>query len=195
MKKALIFCLILMLPADALAAYRIYLKNGSDIPEVHSYEEKGDKVNIYFSGGTVTIMKNDILRIEGEETEELRPAPAFSPDDRQPEEEKNQESPEATNVPSPAQETANEKSVEIKALNTELDTINSDLRAAEEKESELVATINERAARRTRYNTMQYKQLEKELAPLRQDLHSVKQRKADLIKKRSEIENKIRSLE
>jgi chromosome segregation ATPase len=195
MKKVLIFCLILMLPADALAAYKIYLKNGSDIPEVHSYEEKGDKVNIYFSGGTLTIMKKDILRIEGEETEELRPAPAFSPDDWQPEEEKKKESPEATNMPSPVQETANEKSVEIKALNTELDTINSDLRAAEEKESKLVATINERAARRIGYNTMQYKQLEKELAPLRQDLHSVEQRKADLIKKRSEIENKVRSLE
>jgi chromosome segregation ATPase len=195
MKRVLIFCLILMLPAYALAAYKIYLKNGSDIPEVHSYEEKGDKVNIYFSGGTLTIMKKDILKIEGEETEELISAPVFSPDDRQPEEEKKQEIPEAANMPSPAQETANEKSAEIYALKTELDTINSDLRAAEEKEKRLVTAINERAAKRTRYNTMQYRQLEKDLEPLRQDLYSVKQRKADLIKKRSEIENQIKSLE
>jgi len=48
MKKILFIVLILLIPVCAAAEYKIYLKNGSVISEVRSYEEKNGDVIVYF---------------------------------------------------------------------------------------------------------------------------------------------------
>src|SRR4030043_213672 len=70
MIQILLVILILLLPASSEAAYKIYLKNGSVISGVHSYEKKGGEVTVYFSRGSMAVSEKDILKIV--ETEEAR---------------------------------------------------------------------------------------------------------------------------
>ena len=63
--------LVLLLPVYSEAAYRIILQNGSSIDGVRSYSKSGNDINLYFDTGSMTILKKDVLRIEG--TEEALP--------------------------------------------------------------------------------------------------------------------------
>jgi hypothetical protein len=192
MKRFFIFLVILLLPVSSWAAYRIYLHNGSEISGVKSYEEAGDEVYLYLDAGSVTVSKKDILKIEGKEspvsvsgpTEENKSGP-----------EERQESPRETGPSTAPGEAVDAKSTRIAELKAELNSINSEIRAAEEQEAQSVAVINEKTGARSKYNIYQLRQLETELGPIRQELSAAQQRKAELNKKRSEIEAELRTLE
>lgn len=190
MKRVILFILIFLLSASAEAAYKIYLKNGSVISDVDSYEERGEEVNIFFSTGSMMILKKDILKIEGKESME-REIPATEI----PEVQQKKDKPEETAVQPQSREPDYDKTARINSLRTELDSVITEIKAVQEEESRLVATINEKQGRRFNYNLIQLKQLEKELEPLRQDLSTVQQKKAELQQKKSSIESEINSLQ
>jgi hypothetical protein len=70
MKKIIFFVVILLIPVCASAAYTIYLKNGSVISDVRTYNEAGGEFSVYFQTGSMVIPRSDILRITGDETPE-----------------------------------------------------------------------------------------------------------------------------
>ena len=215
MKKILFIVLILLIPVCAAAEYKIYLKNGSVISEVRSYEEKNGDVIVYFGTGSMTISQKDILKIGGTEPAEKETQKTDvtdiqqrqerterAPDQSQPrvqsQEQPRVQSQDQSRTQSQeqprTQEPGNDKSNKIDALRTELQSVISEIKAAEEQEAGLVTTINQKTGRRFSYNLIQMKQLEKEVDPLKQELYGVQQKKADLIQKKSSIESEIRLL-
>ncbi len=189
MKRFFLFMTILLIPVSSLAAYKVYLSNGSVISDVTSYDEVGDKVDIYFSTGYMSVPKKDVLKIEGTESPRKESATEEEGSVTQPE--RRPEVPQETAVPPTPSAPADDKGARVSELKAEWDSINAEIKSAEEQEAKLVSEINEKTG-----NSMyQVDQLEKELEPLRQDLNTVQQKKADLAKRMSEIENELRSLE
>ena len=186
MIQILLVILILLLPASSEAAYKIYLKNGSVISGVRSYEKKGAEVTVYFSGGSMAISEEDILNIEGTETleEDLQT--------KEQEKEEKQERPE--DAVAPSQAPVDDKSARVNALMADLDAVNTEIRAIEAEEAKLVASINEKRGKKF-YNVIQLRQIEKETAPLQQELVSIQQKKADLIQRKASIEGELRALQ
>ncbi|MFZ3136892.1 MAG: hypothetical protein WA126_05810 [Thermodesulfovibrionales bacterium] len=210
MKKILFIVLILLIPVYAAAEYKIYLKNGSVISEVKSYEEMNGDVILYFGAGSMTISQKDILKIGGTEPaeketqktditdiqqrqERTERAPDQSQSRTQPQEQPRTQSQEQPRTQS--QETGNDRSNQINALRTELQSVISEIKALEEQEASLVTTINQKTGRRFSYNLIQIKQLEKEVEPLKQELYGVQQKKAELVQRKSSIESELRLLE
>jgi hypothetical protein len=70
MIQVLLFIFILLLSFPADAAYKVYLRNGSAISGVSSYEKRDGEVIIYFGGGSMGIPEKDILKIEDTEAPE-----------------------------------------------------------------------------------------------------------------------------
>jgi len=186
MIQILLVILILLLPASSEAAYKIYLKNGSVISGVRSYEKKGGEVTVYFSGGSIAISEKDILKIEGTETleEDLQT--------KEQEKEEKQERPE--DAVAPSQAPVDDKSARVNVLMADLDAVSTDIRAVEAEEARLVASINEKRGKKY-YNVIQLRQIEKETAPLQQELVSIQQKKADLIQRKASIEGELRALQ
>ena len=208
MKKILFIVLILLIPVCAAAEYKIYLKNGSVISEVRSYEEKNGDVIVYFGTGSMTISQKDILKIGGTEPAEKETQKTDVTDIQQQQERterapdqsqsrtQSQEQPRTQSQEQPrTQEPGNDKSNQINALRTELQSVISEIKTAEEQEAGLVTTINQKTGRRFSYNLIQIKQLEKEVEPLKQQLYAVQQKKAELVQRKSSIESELRLLE
>ena len=208
MKKILFIVLILLIPVYAAAEYKIYLKNGSVISEVRSYEEKNGDVIVYFGTGSMTISQKDILKIGGTEPAEKETQKTDVTDIQQRQERterapdqsqsrtQSQEQPRTQSQEQPrTQEPGNDKSNQINALRTELQSVISEIKTAEEQEAGLVTTINQKTGRRFSYNLIQIKQLEKEVEPLKQQLYAVQQKKAELVQRKSSIESELRLLE
>ena len=187
MKKICLILLVLLLPAYSYAAYKIYLKNGSALSGVNSYQERGGEVYLYFSSGSMTIRKNDILKIEEKEYSETEAPVIATPDTVE-----KKESPEARQSPSQVPQQEDERTVKVRALQAELNSVSSGIRETEEQETGFVAAINEKTGRRTSYNLVQIRQLEKELEPLRRDLSAVQQKKAALMQRKAALEDEIR---
>lgn len=187
MKKIVLIALILLLPVYAGAAYKIYLKNGSVIKGVSSYQEKGREVTIYFSTGSMVIPKENILKIEEKES----PGSESVPEEKEEVQQKQEKAGEPT-APSQTPEPATDRNARMDELKAELDSVNAEISSAEKEEARLTASINEKTGSRFQYNLIQIKQLEKELEPLRQELSDVQQKKAELIKRRDEIEAEMR---
>ncbi len=189
MIQILLVILILLLPASSEAAYKIYLKNGSVISGVRSYEKKGGEVTVYFSGGSIAISEKDILKIEGTETleEDLQ-----TKEQGKEEKQEKQERPE--DAVAPSQAPVDDKSARVNALMADLDAVNTEIRAIEAEEAKLVASINEKRGKKF-YNVIQLRQIEKETAPLQQELVSIQQKKADLIQRKASIEGELRALQ
>jgi chromosome segregation ATPase len=186
MIQILLVILILLLPASSEAAYKIYLKNGSVISGVHSYEKKGGEVTVYFSRGSMAVSEKDILKIEGTETleEDLQT--------KEQEKEEKQERPEDAVIPSQAP--VDDKSARVNALMADLDAVSTEIRAVEAEEARLVASINEKRGKKY-YNVIQLRQIEKETEPLQQELVSIQQKKADLIQRKASFEGELRALQ
>lgn len=180
----LLFFLILSLPVSSQASYMVYLKNGSVISGVSSYEKTDGEVNILFRGGSIGIPENDILKIEETEIPEkdfrLKEIPG-----------KQEEIPPP--VAPPPSETVDESS-RVDALKSELESINLDLKAVEEEEARAREAINEKTKRKS-YDYFQEKKLERELEPLQQDLFSIQQRKSGLMQRKSSLEGELKALE
>jgi len=185
MVQLLLFILILLMPVFSDAAYKIYLKNGSVISEVGSYERKGGEVTVYFREGSIRISENDIQKIE--ETE------SFEKELRSKETTEIQQKP--TEVAPAPQVPVDDKGTRASALRAELDAVYAEIRALEEQEARLVAQINEIRGRRFTYNYFQLKQMEKETEPLQKELFTVQQKKEQLRQKKTSLENELRALE
>jgi hypothetical protein len=147
-----LFILILLLPAYSEAAYKIYLKNGSVIEGVGSYEKRDGEVILNIGRGNFGISEKEILKIE--ETEALEKD--FSAKEL-PEEEKTRGIPYDDS-------TIAEKGARVNALKADLEAINSELKAVEENEAGIKASIDEqkRVPRRTR----RYPNLDQNFYPL-----------------------------
>jgi hypothetical protein len=179
-----LFILILLLPVSSEAAYKIYLKNGSVISRVKTYEKKGGEVTIYLGGGSMMISEKDILKIEGTETieEELSPKETI-------------EKPSKPVGAAPPPAPADDKSARVNALKADLAAVYSEIRNAETEEIRLTTTINEMKSKRFSYNHYQLKQLEKETEPLQQELLTIQQKKIELIEKKNALEDELRALQ
>ena len=197
MKRLILLLLILLLPSYTVAAYKIYLKNGAEIPDVKTYSESGGDVYLYFSSGQMVVPKKDILRIEGSETTEPQTEtgePESSHDTRtSPEVRTPQEQPAGTESSSPAD--TDNKAARLSELRTEHDSIISELRDVQAQESRLVKDINEKTGRRFSYNLIQMKQLEKEVEPLNTELVNVQQRRSELLQRKEAVEKEISQLQ
>jgi hypothetical protein len=188
MVQILLFILMLFLPVTSEAAYTIYLKNGSEISGINSYEKKGGEVIIYFGGGSIGIPEKDILKIESTEA----PERDFTQEEVSvPETEKS-----APSVPSiPAEERAvSETADRANKLQADLDAINAELRTVEDKESTIKAALEEKTSSRQNWNPYQYGYLQREVEPLQQELSTVQQRKGELVQRKAYIEGELQSL-
>ncbi len=120
-----LFSMAFLFAAQAHAAYRIYLKNGSVISGVGSYARSDGNIEFSIGGGTVGIPVKDIAKIEKYEEEGgTVEAPAYAP----PAKEKNKTTPQA-GQPGPS-------SGQKKAIRDRLAGINRRLEKIKEKEAE-----------------------------------------------------------
>lgn len=174
------FLLLVALPSLAEAAYTIYLKNGSVIRGISSYESRNGEVILYIGGGSIGVNKDEILKIKETGGTEL--------DIRA------KEGIDKEEVPMPAPQEEDRES-RIKMLQDELDSVTTEIRKLEVDEGRLVEEINQKRGRRFKYNIYQLKQLEKETEPLQQELYNVQEKKNELLERRSAIENELRTLQ
>ncbi len=183
-----VLLLVLLLPVTSEATYKVFLKNGSVISGVSSYEKRNGDVNIFFGGGSIGIPGDDILKIEETESPEKDFRSGESSATQMPE--------TGPSAPSPPQETPTpDNSAKINALKAELETVNSDLSAVDAEEAGLVKAINDRKSVRLTYNTLQLKQLESDLAPLQQQLSEAQVRKGALLQQKANIEANLQALQ
>lgn len=184
MIQLFLIILILLLPVYSDAAYKIYLKNGSVISGVSSFEKKAGEVTVYFNGGSIGISEKDIVKIEETGAPER--------DFRSQEIPEKQEKPEAA---ASSKESSSDKSARVSALRTQLESITSEIKTTEEEEARITASINEKRGKRFKYNIYQLRQLEKEVEPLQQELFTIQQKKGELLQRRASIEGELKAME
>jgi hypothetical protein len=184
MLPILLWVLILLFPVCSDAAYKIYLKNGSVISGVSSYEKSNGDVDIFFGGGSMGIPAKDILKIEETETREMDFRMQQAPGGRE----------EAPPPLPPPTETI-DKSPQVNSLKTQIEGVDAELKATETEEADLVKQINDRKGVRLSYNSLQMRQLESDLAPLRQQLSDVQMKKGALLQKKADMEAQLRALQ
>jgi len=181
MLAILLMMVLLLMPVYSEAAYKIYLKNGSVISGVSSYEKRGGEVIINFDAGSMGISEAEILKIEETKAPEIE----FTPKER----------PEEKAAPLETPSPAVDRYARITALRSDLDSIDAQLKQVEDDEARIKASIDEKRGKRHKYNIYQLKKLESELEPLQQQLSTIQQRKVELLQRRASIEGEIRSLE
>ncbi len=207
MKKIIFFVVILLIPVCAGAAYTIYLKNGSVISDVRSYNEAGEEISVYFQTGAMVIPRRDILRITGEETpEKAAPEAAQETGDgqipRQNGETQPVESRQETKVQSeqpadsapPSEDPSDDRNVTMTAVKSELDSVIGEIRTLETDEANLVKEINEKRSKPA-LNRYQANQLMQETAPLQQELSDVQQKKEELRQRKTALEDELRAVQ
>lgn len=177
----ILFFVLFVFSSVAEAAFKVYLKNGSVISGISSYESRNNEVILYIGGGLIGLGKDEILKIE--ETGALEMDIRVKEAERE----------KTTTPPSPPPE--EDRGARIKMLQEELDSIITEIRRLEADEGRLVTEINEKRGRRFKYNIYQLRQLEKETEPLQQQLFSVQQKKNELLERRNAIEEELRSLQ
>jgi len=207
MKKIIFFVVILLIPVCAGAAYTIYLKNGSVISDVRTYNEAGGEFSVYFQTGSMVIPRSDILRITGEENPE-KAATGETPETPemqgtkgkgenqipagQREMREGQEQPAGSPAP---EEPGDDRNARMRDVRSELDSVYAEFRTVETDEARLVKEINEKRSSRFNYNQYQMNRMLKETEPLQQELFSVQQRKEELRQRKDALENELRSLQ
>lgn len=184
MLPILFLFLILLFPVCSDATYKIYLKNGSVIPGVSSYEKTNGDVNIFFGGGSMGIPAKDILRIEETNAPEMDFRMKQAPEGRE----------VAPPPPPPPSETI-DRSPQVDSLKAQIEAVDAELKASETEEADLVQRINDRKNVRLTYNSLQLRQLENDLAPLRQQLSDVQMKKGALLQKKADLEAQLKALQ
>jgi hypothetical protein len=178
-----LFIMITLLPAYSEAAYKIYLKNGSTITGVSSYEKKGSEYIINFGAGSVGISGADVLKIEETDAPEMEFRSKETP-------EKEGEKMAPAEAPAEA-----DKGAKISALRTELENIDSELKILDDKEEKIRASIDEKRSEKLRWNPYQRHLLDKEMEPLQNELSTIQDRKNELLQRRAYIEGQLRTSE
>ncbi|MGB9715401.1 MAG: hypothetical protein ACPL1G_03170 [Thermodesulfovibrionales bacterium] len=178
----LLFILILFLPAHSEASYKIYLKNGSVITGASSYEKKDGEYIINFGAGSLGISEAEVLKIEKTEAPEMEFTPKETP------EEEVKEKP-------PAEVPSEDRDEKIKALRTELESIDSELKEIEDREEKIKASIEEKRGEKLKWNPYQRHLLDKEIEPLQNELSKIQERKTELLQRKAYIEGQMRTIE
>lgn len=181
-KVACLLAMIMLLPLPASAAYKIYLKNGSAISGVSSYEKKDGEVLIHLGGGSMGIPEKDILKIEETGASEKDFSIKSRTGDR-----------DVVAVP-PAEKTTDRTS-RADALRAEIENLDAELKALNNEEARLATAINEKMGRRYKYNIYQLKQLELEIEPLQKELFSIRNKKSELLQTRAYKEGEFKALQ
>jgi len=184
MLPILFLVLILLFPVCSGAAYKIYLKNGSVIPGVSSYEKTNGDVNIFFGGGSMGIPAKDILKIEESNAPEMDFRMKQAPEGR-----------EVAPPPPPSPSETIDRSPQVDSLKAQIEAVDAELKATETEEADLVQRINDRKNVRLTYNSLQLRQLESDLAPLRQQLSDVQMKKGALLQKKADLEAQLKALQ
>jgi hypothetical protein len=186
MLPILLWVLIVLFPVCSDAAYKIYLKNGSVISGVSSYEKTDGVVNIFFGGGSLGVPKNDILKIEETEAPEMDFRMKQAPEGRE-------ETPPPSPPPSPTETI--DRTPQVDSLKAQIESVDAEIKSTETEEAGLVQRINDRRGARLSYNSLQMRQLESDLAPMRQQLSDVQMRKGALLQKKADLEAQLKLLE
>lgn len=187
MAQILLLIFILFLPASSEAAYTIYLKNGSEIDGVNSYEKKGGEVIIYFGGGSIGIPEKDITKIESTEA----PGKDFSKEEITAPATEKPASPAVPAVEPPVTETTDR----LNKLQSDLDAVNAELKTVEDNEADIKAALEEKTSSRQNWNPYQSRYLQQEAVPLQQELSTIQRRKGELLQQKAYIEGQLRSLQ
>jgi len=185
MIQMILLILILLLPVSTEAAYKIYLKDGSVISGVEYYKKKGSDVDLFFENGSMLVSEEDILKIEGKESAESY----ISPEDAQ----VTKDDMSVTAPQEPASDIP-DKIARLKALKSDVDALNEQIRSVNIEEAQLVTTINEKRNEKPVWNKYQMMQMENELKPLSDELHAVQQKKIELLEKKGALETEISEL-
>ena len=187
MVQIFLLIFILLLPVSSEAAYTIYLKNGSEISGVYSYEKKGGEVIIYFGGGSIGIPEKDIVKIESTEA----PEKDFTKEVT--EQEADKSAPSEPPVPA-GEPTVSESTDRASNLQADLDAVNAELRTVEGNESAITAALEEKTSSRQNWNPYQYRYLQQTAEPLQQELSTIQQKKGELLQRKAYIEGEMKSL-
>jgi len=207
MKKIIFLVVILLIPVCAGASYTFYLKNGSVISDVRSYNETGDEISVYFQTGAMVIPRRDILRITGEETpENAAPEATQEIEDKQVPSvhsktqpvESRQETRAGSDLPPesapPAEGPGDDRNDKMTAAKSELDSVIGEIRTLETDEASLVKEINEKRSKPV-YNKYQASRLMQETEPLQQELSDVQQKKEELRQRKTALEDELRAVQ
>ncbi len=178
-----LFIMITLLPAYSEAAYKIFLKNGSTITGVSSYEKKGSEYIINFGAGSVGISGADVLKIEETDAPEMEFRSKETP-------EKEGEKMAPAEAPAEA-----DKGAKTSTLRKELENIDSELKALEDREEKIRASIDEKRSEKLRWNPYQRHLLDKEMEPLQNELSTIQDRKNELLQRKAYIEGQLRTME
>jgi hypothetical protein len=178
-----LFIMITLLPAYSEAAYKIYLKNGSTITGVSSYEKKGGEYIINFGAGSVGISGADVLKIEESEAPEMEFRSKETPE---------KEGEKMAPAEAPAE---SDKGAKTSTLRTELENIDSELKALEDREEKIRASIDEKRSEKLRWNPYQRYLLDKEMEPLQNEVSTIQERKTELLQRKAYIEGQLRTME
>jgi len=185
MIQIVLLILILFFPVSSEAAYKIYLKDGTVISGIQFYEKKGSDVGLFFKDGSMHVSEEDILKIEGKESDESYVLP-----------EEVQEMKEDVTI-TPRQETASDKSEKIeriKALQADVEAFNEEIRLVNIEEARLVTLINEKSSQPT-WNQYQVLSTQEEVKPLAEELRAIQQKKIKLLERKGALEREIGELQ
>jgi septal ring factor EnvC (AmiA/AmiB activator) len=79
------------------------------------------------------------------------------------------------------------------ALQSQLESVNSEIQAVEEEEARIVKAIDDRKSSRIHYNELQLAQEEQDLAPPRQKLSDIRVKKGALYELRTYLKSRLES--
>lgn len=180
--RLLLLFLALFFPLSSYGAYNIYLKNGSVIKDVGSYERIDGELIINFNSGTVGIQGKDILNIE--ETASKEKDLRFKEIHR-----------ETSKGMAPTKAPLADNNTRANELRTNLGKINSEIKIAEDKEAEIFTAITEKKGTRLRHTRSQLQHIGKEIEPLQQELADIQDKKKGLLQQKNRIEDDLRYIE
>ena len=88
-----------------------------------------------------------------------------------------------------------DKGAKTSALRTELENIDSELKALEDREEKIRASIDEKRSEKLRWNPYQRHLLDKEMEPLQNEVSTIQERKTELLQRKAYIEGQLRTME
>lgn len=193
----LLIMFIFLFPFPSMAEYKFYLRNGSVLIG-KEYERKGSEVIIQVDSGTLGIPYGDILKIEEISTRINSPS---SSELRTPVQEgargtaSSEEQQQKTDQGLQGGASAIDKYARLNELRSDLDNLDSEIKALEEEEQSAQQSIDTISNRRFKYNRMQFMKLQQDLEPLQQKLYSAQQKKGELLQRKAHIQAEINTLE
>lgn len=181
MKRVIFLLFLIFLLTDTSEAdFKVYLKNGSIISGIISYQEIGEDLVLYLDSGSMNISKKDVRKIE-EIASSVKDTLAEELPDKKTED----------MIESPQEKPIDEKVLRRNKLKAERDSVISEIRSLEEQEAKLTSLINKKREEKTVYNVYQLRQLEGEINPLMKELSNVQNKKASLINRLKTIEGEL----